>query len=66
MLTSSHRAVTVQSPALLQVAGVAALMPLKPGGGVGFINALFDCALFLQTPDALNFKGYKMSQIARE
>lgn len=56
MIISQARALTVQSPALPQVAGVMALVPLKLEG-VEAINALFDYTLTLQTPDALSFKG---------
>ena len=56
MTFSSQRALTVQSPALPQVAGVVALVPLKLEG-VESINALFEYTLTLQTPDSLMFKG---------
>ncbi len=55
-LLKQPRALTVQSPALPQVAGVVALVPLKLEG-VESINALFEYTLTLQTPDALMFKG---------
>ena len=56
MFTRSPRALTVQSPALPDVAGVVALVPLKLQG-VESINTLFEYTLTLHTPDALMFKG---------
>jgi type VI secretion system secreted protein VgrG len=51
-LFSSERALTVSSPAIPQLAGRPALVPLQLSGFEA-INALFEYRLVLQTPDAL-------------
>ena len=51
-LFTSERALTVQSAAIPQVGGRAALVPLQLTGTEG-INQLFEYRLVLQTPDAL-------------
>jgi type VI secretion system secreted protein VgrG len=53
-LFNAPRALTVTSPAIPQVAGQPALVPLKLEGSEG-VNCLFEYRLTLQTPDALNF-----------
>ena len=53
-LFPSPRVLTVTSPAIPQVAGSAALVPLKLSG-LEAVNTLFDYRLILQSPDALQF-----------
>jgi type VI secretion system secreted protein VgrG len=50
-LFTAPRALTVQSPAIPQIGGQPALVPLKLEGCEG-VNALFEYRLILQTPDA--------------
>ncbi|WP_396435575.1 hypothetical protein, partial [Limnohabitans sp.] len=51
-LFSSERALTLTSPAIPEVGGRPALVPLQLSGHEA-INALFEYRLVLQTPDAL-------------
>ena len=53
-LFNAPRALTVASPAIPQVAGQPALVPIKLEGSEG-INSLFEYRLILRSPDALNF-----------
>jgi hypothetical protein len=53
-LLPSPRVLTVTSPAIPQVAGAAALVPLKLSGHEA-VNTLFEYTLILQSPDALQF-----------
>jgi type VI secretion system secreted protein VgrG len=53
-LFSSPKVLTITSPAIPQVAGSAALVPLKLSG-LEAVNTLFDYRLILQSPDALQF-----------
>ncbi|WP_090138087.1 type VI secretion system Vgr family protein [Limnohabitans sp. DM1] len=50
----SPKVLTVTSPAIPQVAGAAALVPLKLSGHEA-VNTLFEYTLILQSPDALQF-----------
>jgi type VI secretion system secreted protein VgrG len=59
-LFPSPRALTVSSPAIPQVAGTAALVPLKLWGFEA-VNTLFDYRLILQSPDALQFAANEAS-----
>ncbi|WP_090137926.1 type VI secretion system Vgr family protein [Limnohabitans sp. DM1] len=53
-LLQSPKVLTVTSPAIPQVAGAAALVPLKLSGHEA-VNTLFEYTLILQSPDALQF-----------
>jgi type VI secretion system secreted protein VgrG len=54
---TAARPLTVSSPAIPQVGGEPALVPLKLSG-VEAVNSLFEYTLTLQTPDALNYMGH--------
>ncbi len=53
-LLQSPKVLTISSPAIPQVAGAAALVPLKLSGHEA-VNTLFEYTLILQSPDALQF-----------
>ena len=62
---ASSRVFPVQSPAIPEIQGHPALVPVKLSGQER-INALFEYTLILQTPDALADKGGLGSNFALE